>query len=798
MSASTRPRVRRRTRLITTTLGAALTLLTIALDWTGQLATLERWCYDQRIARCQQQTPAPTEALVHIDITDEALEKIGRWPWDRWKLAWIVDELRLAGAKVIALDILFNEPQLFDAPTGRVDPGYDQALAESLAQHGKVVIAVDPDLGEPVESIRQAAAGLGLVQYPPSPDGVSRFVSLRHHNQSQSYAHLALQLAAHYLDADDRAISFLPQYARVQTPQRTITIPIIDGQAPVGLDANMLIPWFGDPGENAWRTLYDWPAHQNAEAAHVSVFDLWNAARDDKTINLIARDFTQRFRQGAEPPTLTENAPRATREAFIDDLLAQISEMLTYYPDSDELVDDERVQRDELIHMRDALQTIRANCTWVEKQRGWLRQKVNGKAALVGFVATGLLDQTVTPLHPQAPGVIVHGVVFNSILTGEFWRQTPFAYTAVITLAMGLLTSLIVSRQGPILSTLAAAGLMLGYALINGLVLFDMQNLVVDMAGPMTAMAAVWVGGIVMRFVSERLERARVEKRFRSYVDPTLVDYVLDHPAQTKLDGEQREMTVVFTDLADFTTLSEQLREKTVPLLSEYFERMAPLIRENGGYVNKFLGDGMMFFYGAPIENRGHALHAVSAVMRMQENLLAFNEILAQRGLPLLGMRAGVGSGKMTVGDVGPADACDYTVLGDTVNLAARLESANKATDTQVLINHRTAELVGDHFLLRPIGNLQVVGKSEGVFIYEPLAPLDQVDNEQKQLVDDTLGFINAFVGRQFKECMELVDAFETTHGADKLTHLYRQHCSQHLAHPPGEDFVGKIILTEK
>jgi len=225
---------------------------------------------------------------------------------------------------------------------------------------------------------------------------------------------------------------------------------------------------------------------------------------------------------------------------------------------------------------------------------------------------------------------------------------------------------------------------------------------------------------------------------------------------------------------------------------------MVPIIRENNGYVNKFLGDGMMFFYGAPRETQGHAIHAVSAVLRMQETLLEFNELLARRGLPLLGMRAGIATGSVTVGDAGPADASDYTVLGDDVNFAARLESANKATDTQVLINNRAAELVSAHFLLRPIGNIQVVGKTEGVFVYEPLCRMAEADDERKQLVDDTLEVINAFVAARFTDCLASLDAFEAKYGRDKLTTLYREYCGQFIKEPPGDTFTGRIVLTEK
>ena len=158
-------------------------------------------------------------------------------------------------------------------------------------------------------------------------------------------------------------------------------------------------------------------------------------------------------------------------------------------------------------------------------------------------------------------------------------------------------------------------------------------------------------------------------------------------------------MTVVFTDMVGFTALSERLGEKIVPLLNEFMSLMVPLIRErHHGYVNKFLGDGIMFFFGAPKPNHMHAVDAVASVLDMHVALEELNRRLDQRGLPRIGMRAGISSGEMVVGNAGSAESADYTVLGDMVNLGARLESANKLVGTSTLITSRTAELLNGEF----------------------------------------------------------------------------------------------------
>ena len=302
----------------------------------------------------------------------------------------------------------------------------------------------------------------------------------------------------------------------------------------------------------------------------------------------------------------------------------------------------------------------------------------------------------------------------------------------------------------------------------------------------------------MFRFVVERAERKRITSRFQSYVDPVLVNYVIEHPEKARLDGEVRELTVVFTDLAGFTPLQEKLQERTVGILNQYTSLMVPIIREQNGYVNKFLGDGIMFFYGAPQANTYHASDAVLTALKIQQAMGPFNKSLAERDLPELAMRVGVASGPMVVGDAGSADASDYTVLGDTVNFASRLEQANKYTDTQTMLNQRTAELVGDLFLLRPIGRLQVVGKTQGVMTYEPLCAADDATDGQKQLATASGAVVDAYVAADFPACLKAVDRLESEFGQSKLTALYRDLATAYTDSDPGDSFSGEIVLEAK
>jgi adenylate cyclase len=430
---------------------------------------------------------------------------------------------------------------------------------------------------------------------------------------------------------------------------------------------------------------------------------------------------------------------------------------------------------------------------------------LNGKAVLIGWIATGLIDEIATPLHLTCPGVVVHGVIFNSIITGNFLYRAPVWSAVVLTLLMGLLVTFVSNYFQGLNALFVTLGIVAAYTLLNCLVGYDWRKIEIDSAGPMMAATLIWPGCTLYHYLMERTERTKITNRFSSYVDPSLVNYVLEHPDVESFAGERRELSVVFTDLAGFTQLSEMLKEETVPLLNEYLGRMVPIIGRHHGLVNKFLGDGIMFFFGAPEPYPGdeslHAWASVQAVMEMQEAMISFNEDMARRNLPQLHMRAGISTGEMTVGDAGnPPQRSDYTVLGDRVNFASRLESANKFTGTRVLISDRTVELLRGTYLVRPIGRLQVVGKREPVMTYEPLAPIEKATEEMHKLVEMTKEVTDAYEGGRFAFCAAAAKRLELEFGTPsqgKFCELYLRLCAEYIETPP-MDFLGQIKLEAK
>lgn len=684
----------------------------------------------------------------------------------------------------------------------------------------------------PVNAIASQTQTTGYVYYEPDPDGAVRSLPLWVDHNGYLYPQMGLALACDYLDVDLKDVRIEKNRVIVPTDDGDIVLPTwhrFYESRNEAFDMTFSLPWFGPTGKK-WDKMYSHKGDRDNDQ-HVPITSVWKVKQtlDRIRINNEQADDAIKFAFAYfEPNRLEdyENNPRdldspLARQHLIRNLLAIqtdeekkagkpldetgdfFTQTVIAYKDMQKNGEDIGDEGQRMIAAWDALKAIyELNpdlADQLHSARTFLKKRFDDKAVLIGWVATGAIaDFVPTPLHSSCPGVIVHGVVFNSVLTGETLTMTGPNVTTAVTLLVGLLTVALLVGLSPERASVAAIALIIGYFFVNGIILFDYRNIVLNAAGPLTAAAAVWGGCTLFRFVVERAERARIQRRFQSYVDPALVNYVIEHPEHARLDGEMRDLTVVFTDLQGFTTLSEKLREKTVGILNEYMELMVPIIREHDGYVNKFLGDGMMFFYGAPQANSYHAREAVLTCLKMQEAMVPFNKTLSERGLPNVHKRIGIASGPMVVGDAGPASASDYTVLGDTVNLSARLESANKYTGTWIMINQGTADLIGDMFLLRPVGRLQVVGKSEGIMTYVPLCKTEDATDEDRKLVQMSSLMFDAYCQRDFEQCIEASKALEDHFGESKLARLYRHLAEQYEVLPPNEGFGGEIVLESK
>jgi class 3 adenylate cyclase/CHASE2 domain-containing sensor protein len=732
----------------------------------------------------------------------------------RTLLPHVPDDVAYASPLVRAVREQFDRVAAIDAM---------QRLAPPKPQGAPPLVKASGSFYAPIRPFAEAARGTGFVDF--FSDSVVRTVPLLAEHDGRVYPQLGLALALRFMDVDP---------AKLRFTDRSLTIPLAgcDVTVPLRTDATatkqrvvpltMDIPWFGT---RDWTTMYDHPAHRRS-LQHLPVLKLWDLAElrrklrhDDANADValsVLLDNDQEYKLGlkvdvarayfANRPPLDDPAPRralaerARRELEDAGLEAAFAEM----DKAGTLAGNERRQRDEMRAALGALNLLLPEAAGLEReidqQQRELDQQLAGKAVILGWTATGAAaDFVPTPLHAKCPGVVVHGAVFNAIVTGHFWRRVPAWLVYGATLVLGLLTAYLAVNLSAPLGLACSAAVLLAYLAINGLILFGKLNLLAGVAAPVLTIAFVWAMCTLYRIIIETREREHIKARFSTYADPVLLEYVLAHPEKVQFDGEVRELTVVFTDLANFTTLSEKLGEKSVALLNDYLGRMVPIIRERKGYLNKFLGDGIMWFYGAPVETDQHAAYAVQAALDMQAAMREFNQNLAEQGLPPLAVRAGISTGKMVVGDAGTAGRADYTVLGDAVNFGSRLEGANKALGTRVLVSGRTAECAASQFLFRPVGRLQVVGKTEGIDCFEALAPADRATDADRRNVELTVAVIEAFKARRFQECLNAIPALaQHVGGPSKLTKLYHDLAERYLREPPAGDWDGTISLTEK
>jgi class 3 adenylate cyclase/CHASE2 domain-containing sensor protein len=696
--------------------------------------------------------------------------------------------------------------------------------------NGTPVITSSGSYLAPLTAFTRSAHGTGFVDF--FSNGVVRDVPLLASHDGRLFPQLGLSLALAMMDQNVSAIRYTPTSVTIPRPGALppLVVPVRTGYSTAtkgGIPLLMDIPWFGS---RDWELMYDAPRFEDKKQ-HMTIVKIWdiceakrqlrldNVNCDDAILNILGEDeqgAKVQFRLKLDPPKavkylahrpdLEDAHARVEMAAFCLKELESVGWLESYSQLAlkGPLKPEESAQWEQLKDAKRALESTVGEAQnlqkQIEQQRRDLAQDLGGKAILIGWTATGAAaDFVPTPLHAKCPGVVVHGAVFNAIMTGHFWRQTPKWVVGIFTLLLGLATAGAAVSFSATRGLLCALGLLIAYLLINGLLLFGYFNLLTGIAAPVLTIAFVWAMCTLYRIIVETREREHMKARFQTYVDPMLVDYLLEHPEKASLEGQVKEMTVVFTDLANFTALAERIGERSVTLLNEYMARMVPIIRGHRGYLNKFLGDGIMCFYGAPADSHTHAADAVRTALGMQSAMAPFNEKFTGGDLPALAVRVGISTGNMVVGDAGAPDASDFTVLGDAVNLGSRLEGANKIFGTHVMISAETAANVAKEFLLRPLGRLQVVGKTQGVDVFEPLAPIERATDHQKRTGELTKALVEAFKSRQFQVCIDATHALDQhAGGATKLTRVYRELSERYLQESPPLEWHGTISLTDK
>jgi adenylate cyclase len=348
------------------------------------------------------------------------------------------------------------------------------------------------------------------------------------------------------------------------------------------------------------------------------------------------------------------------------------------------------------------------------------------KIVFIGFTASGLLDVFGTPVSTaesgSMPGIQLHASITDSILANRFIRpattRSRIGAILIVALSLGMLAAF--------LPFTTAAGASL--AVLGGWTWFSIaafkSGAWLNMVQPLTVGALALFFGTAYQYFIEGKEKRKVAKLFGRYVSRDVYSQLMANPDQAELGGGRREMTVLFSDIRGFTTVTERGNpEELVSQLNEYFSRMVEIVFRHKGTVDKFVGDMVMALFGAPLDDPEHANHAVRTAVDMVKELGELNKAWAARGMVQLDIGIGVNSGDMIAGNIGSSSIMSYTVIGDNVNLGARLESLNKDYKTRIIISDATRSRLTDDFDIRPLGDVIVKGKSKAVQIFEVQVP---------------------------------------------------------------------------
>jgi adenylate cyclase len=358
--------------------------------------------------------------------------------------------------------------------------------------------------------------------------------------------------------------------------------------------------------------------------------------------------------------------------------------------------------------------------------------------AIVGTTAPGLLDLRATPMSGIYPGVEVHANLVSALLDSEkpggiktYYPNSEF-FEFLVIFFIGLGLSFLIPIASPVIALIGFLGVEA--AVVSVTQVLWTNGYVFPTASILIAFLCLYVLNTAYGFLIEAKQKRQFTSLFGQYVPPELVQKMADDPEKYSMEGRKARLTVLFSDVAGFTSISEQLSPTDLAAyINQYLTSMSMIIRESGGTLDKYIGDAIMAFWGAPVDEPEHAEKAVSAALAMQKKVDELNSEFSQRGWPLLRIGIGLSTGEMTVGDMGSQVRKAYTVMGDAVNLGSRLEGLTRMYKNKIIASQPTVDAC-KNFIFRELDRVRVKGKDEPVTIYEPLGMSSELASRSAEL----------------------------------------------------------------
>ncbi|HXX94444.1 MAG TPA: adenylate/guanylate cyclase domain-containing protein, partial [Planctomycetota bacterium] len=419
-----------------------------------------------------------------------------------------------------------------------------------------------------------------------------------------------------------------------------------------------------------------------------------------------------------------------------------------------------------------------------------------GKTVFFGTSAVGLTDLRISPVSksPMA-GVEVHMTALANILRGDFLLEAPGWVSASLFIALALGVSF-ATRYSSALAGGISSGVIAAAIVASSVALFR-ARWVVDLVAPILAVLLSYAATSAVNFLYEGRQRLRIKRDFQRYLSPRVVEKILKNPDALSVKGERKTLTVFFLDFAGFTSMSEKLDPaQLLALIDEYHNEAAEEIFQTEGTLDKFIGDAIMAFWNDPIPQEDHALRACLSAIGAQKRLIAMAQKMKERGLPEMTARIGINTGVVTVGNMGAKNQVNYTLIGDEVNLASRLEGVNKEFGTSIIVSEASCQTAKDRLETRELALIKVKGRKQPVRIFELLGLKGEVPADRLARARRFEEGLADFRGRRFQKAWERF--LELTQEKDRAADPYLALCERYLSEGAPPDWDGSYQMETK
>lgn len=706
------------------------------------LKRLDYIAYDLRMKATMGENE-PDPRVIIVDIDEHSLKEEGHWPWPRNRLADLVDRLFELGAVVVAFDVVFPEAERNSAEQVIERMKQNQLDSESVVDRLENNIALFDNNLRFAESLQDREVVLGYI--------------------------------LHY--RDDEPVGALPAPLELTNPEAAEEATVITAVSYTGnIEALTEASGFGgffslapDPDGIIRRTpliaRYDGNIYPSLALEATRLFFLYDEI-ELLTAPIGEVEGVEAVQMGDRYiPTDIEGQAlipyRGTQGSF------------PYIPAAD---------------------VLKGNVDTATVPFA-------GSIVLIGTTAQGLFDLRATPVQSVYPGVEAHANVISGILDNRFPVEPSWAAGAnfAITLIAGLALSFALPFMTSLWMVVFTTVLVVGVISLN-FSLWVSDGIILSVALPLMVIAVVSVFNIVNGYLQESRGRKQLMGMFGQYVPPELVAEMNRNTDKAYgFEGETRDMSVLFCDIRGFTTLSETLSaSKLKRFLNDFFTPMTRLIFENRGTIDKYVGDMIMAFWGAPVEDEQHAIHAISTAMAMLEESERLSAAFVEQGLPEARIGIGINTGLMNVGDMGSEYRRAYTVLGDSVNLASRLEGTTKFYGVGLVVGEETRQQAAHVFLFRELDLVKVKGKAQAIRVYEPLCRTEEAN---ESVFEELMGYdyaLGLYRERKWEEAHQAFREMQEKWSEKRIYQLYIERIELLSQNDPGEEWDGVYERKEK